>query len=220
MKADWTDAPHYRNKGSPRSQKWLLPFLFGCAITGALVYLGVLDVRLAVPGLTVGKPEPIQKSSEQQKSTEQRESRRTSDQALAEHAAEQTQATFWNNTRQQKQTDFNDSNYVPRGALNTYSPPPAQQVAYNQPATQPAHARTRRTHSANWYWENGPRKNRVAGTFQFVDVDGSIEWGSVCRNYRTGSIEYRDCRKGAKVAFRKMCGSYRPACMAENGFRP
>lgn len=47
-----------------------------------------------------------------------------------------------------------------------------------------------------------------------------FEWGSVCRNYRSGSLEYRDCRKGAKVAFKNMCGSYRPACAAENGFRP
>lgn len=215
MKADWTDAAHYRKNGVSRSRtKWLLAVCFGCAIAAAALYLGMSDVRLVVLGFS-GKPEPIQQSAQQQ------DNRWTArDQERAERAAQQTQTAFWDNTLPQKQTDFNDSNYVPRGALNTYTPPQQQQVTYNQPARQLAQAKTRRTHSANWYWENGPRKNRVAGTFQFVDVDGSIEWGSVCRNYRTGSIEYRDCRKGAKVAFRKMCGSYRPACMAENGFRP
>ncbi|WP_158893518.1 MULTISPECIES: hypothetical protein [unclassified Pseudomonas] len=38
------------------------------------------------------------------------------------------------------------------------------------------------------------------------DVRGNrIDYGSVCRNHRKGSIEYRECRKGAKQWFKKKC---------------
>jgi len=35
--------------------------------------------------------------------------------------------------------------------------------------------------------------------------DNRIDYGSVCGNQRKGSIEYRECRKGAKQWFKKMC---------------
>lgn len=123
------------------------------------------------------------------------------------------------NKQAPKQTVFNDSNYIPRGAINSMPPPP--QIAYNQqaPRQQIRHS-NRQTHSAYWEWDTGHNKKKVWGQFQWVESNGSIEWGSVCQNYRRGSIEYRDCRKGAKVALINMCGRYKPACMAENGFRP
>lgn len=118
-----------------------------------------------------------------------------------------------------RQTSFNDDNYQPRGAVNTYTPPPAQRIAYArpEPAKRPS---TRITHNAPWAWENGHQKNRTGGHFQWTEVNGAIDWSSVCSNYRSGSIEYRDCRKGAKVAFKNMCNGHRPACAAENNFLP
>ncbi|PVZ20066.1 hypothetical protein SAMN05660463_00745 [Pseudomonas sp. URIL14HWK12:I9] len=38
--------------------------------------------------------------------------------------------------------------------------------------------------------------------------DNSIDGTSVCDNHRRGSIEYRECRKGAKVFFREQCRSW------------
>lgn len=216
MKAGWTDSAYYRKKGRRRpSRKWLLPVILGCAISAAALYVGVSNPSLKMQLLALGQPplvhsDPISAAPV----------RTLPDNPVSRQAASETQNRFWNNVNGQKQTSFNDSNYQPRGAINVYSAPPVQQLAYGAPAAQPARAMTRQLHSANWYWENGARKQRTRGVFQWVDVNGSIEWGSVCRNYRSGSIEYRDCRKGAKVAFREMCGSYRPACMAENGFRP
>lgn len=35
--------------------------------------------------------------------------------------------------------------------------------------------------------------------------DNAIDGSSVCDNQRRGSIEYRECRKGAKVFFREQC---------------
>jgi hypothetical protein len=39
--------------------------------------------------------------------------------------------------------------------------------------------------------------------------DNRIDYGSVCRNHRKGSIEYRECRKGAKQWFKKNCAELR-----------
>ncbi len=55
-----------------------------------------------------------------------------------------------------------------------------------------------------------------------------IDYGSVCTNYRKGSIEYRECRKGAKQWFKSQCEYYRQDssvlrdryCSAASGFSP
>lgn len=67
-------------------------------------------------------------------------------------------------------------------------------------------ARSRRTVAANveratvWQWDG---KRTYAAQWSFTD--NRIEGSSVCANYRRGSIEYRECRKGAKVYFREKC---------------
>lgn len=58
--------------------------------------------------------------------------------------------------------------------------------------------------------------------------DNRIDYGSVCSNYRKGSIEYRECRKGAKQWFKQQCARYRSSgsalkeryCSAASGFSP
>lgn len=60
--------------------------------------------------------------------------------------------------------------------------------------------------------------------------DNRIDYGSVCGNHRRGSIEYRECRKGAKQWFRKRCAELRSNkkqgldkeryCSAAESFRP
>jgi len=56
--------------------------------------------------------------------------------------------------------------------------------------------------------------------------DNQIDHGSVCTAYRSGSIEYRECRKGAKQWFKEQCrGERNPAlreryCSAASGFSP
>lgn len=67
-------------------------------------------------------------------------------------------------------------------------------------------ARTKRLTAANveratvWQWD-GKRTYAAEWTVNNNRIDGS----SVCANYRRGSIEFRECRKGAKVYFREKC---------------
>lgn len=51
-----------------------------------------------------------------------------------------------------------------------------------------------------WQWD-GKRTYAAEWTINNNRIDGT----SVCANYRRGSIEYRECRKGAKVYFREKC---------------
>lgn len=56
--------------------------------------------------------------------------------------------------------------------------------------------------------------------------DNRVDYGSVCGGYRGGSIEYRECRKGAKQWFKEQCREEPdPAlreryCSAGSGFSP
>lgn len=43
---------------------------------------------------------------------------------------------------------------------------------------------------------------------EWVVMNNVIDGGTVCGNHRWGSIEYRECRKGAKVYFRDQCRAW------------
>ncbi|WP_220805045.1 hypothetical protein [Pseudomonas sp. NCCP-436] len=217
MRAERDDAPFLQRGRKKRNEiaKWLFAGLVGSGITLAALYGAGLKIPLK-DGFAPSQIEP-QQANEWSSAVPEPSSPTAEEMFWAEIAKREQEERERN---QPKQTVFNDQNYIPRGATNTYTPATIPQMSYNQgSSTQPRQV-TKRTHSSNWYWENGHNKRRISGRFEWVEVDGSIEWGSVCRNYRSGSLEYRDCRKGAKVAFKNMCGSYRPACAAENGFRP
>ncbi|RMO97718.1 hypothetical protein ALQ33_00796 [Pseudomonas syringae pv. philadelphi] len=72
-----------------------------------------------------------------------------------------------------------------------------------------------------WQWD---RKRTYRA--EWVITDNQIDDTSVCRNWRGGSIEYRECRKGAKVYFKEQCkrlaesASRQRYCSAASGFSP
>ena len=62
---------------------------------------------------------------------------------------------------------------------------------------------------------------------QWSVIDNQIDGTSVCANQRRGSIEYRECRKGAKVWFKEQCrdnsldaAAHQRYCSAASGFSP
>src|SRR5690606_1161631 len=59
----------------------------------------------------------------------------------------------------------------------------------------------------------------------YYEHDGTLlDFASVCSNHRTGSIDYRNCRKAAKQWFGSKCNGGSAAgkmyCHARNAFRP
>lgn len=116
-----------------------------------------------------------------------------------------------------RQTVFNENNYRPRGATNiTKAPTPI--TTYRQPVQQ--NQRFRKTHSVPWTWQSygsGFSKHNKYGQFTYVETERGIDTGSVCKNYKYGSLEYRDCRKAAKKWFQDQCsGNFQQACLAGN----
>lgn len=70
-----------------------------------------------------------------------------------------------------------------------------------RPAPRQAHAAHEGTEQATlWQWDG--KRTYFA---QWLVEANRIDDASVCSNYRRGSIEYRECRKGAKVYFRDQC---------------
>lgn len=115
-----------------------------------------------------------------------------------------------------RQTSFNDDNYQPRSDVNVL-PPPTEQYWYSGGSRYAQAEQVVRKEP--WEWLGADRK-RHKGRFEWVEHNGAINYASVCRNYQRGSILYRDCRKGAKRTFARMCDHYKPACHAANNFMP
>lgn len=115
-----------------------------------------------------------------------------------------------------RQTSFNDDNYRPRSDVNVMPAPAAQYWNEGLPRYAQPEPIVRQE---PWVWLGADGK-RQQGKFEWVERNGAIDYASVCRNYRRGSIPYRDCRKGAKRAFAQICSRYKPACHAANNFMP
>lgn len=224
MKADRDDAPyHVRNQ---RSNRWrFLAILgIGSAATWAAMFMFAkpitIDVGQLQKAIQIGNQEDIQK--------QRIEAERA--RALAEFLEKQ-QSTPPHQPppgmhahrpapppaeRQPRQTVFNDQNYRPRTDINTIS---MQSTGMTRSEQTPRNQQTRiRQGPERWEWESST--SREAGLLFWNEVNGQIEWSSVCDNERYGSFRYRDCRKAAKVTFARICGHYQPACMAENHYRP
>jgi hypothetical protein len=238
MRSDWDDAPeHLRSRKKQGPWRFLAILGIGSAVIAALALTFgqpiVLDMDQIKQGIHIGgkplfKPEPAQPQHiqpisqpsvtsyeapalEPTPAPQQRQLSQEEIDWFAERSAEAVQS---------RQTSFNDSNYTPRPVANTMQPPPARYYASNSPSSTQTRSVSRETHLSNWSWENGHNKQRVGGQFQWTVVNDQIDFSSVCQNYKRGSLVYRDCRKGAKVAFKQICSQYQPACAAENNFLP
>ncbi|MBC8650700.1 hypothetical protein GYM54_07965 [Pseudomonas sp. MTM4] len=236
MRSDWDDAPEYlrsRKKQGP----WLFLAILGfgsAVITALALTFGkpiVLDMSMIKQSIHVGgKPwfnqEPAQamQPASQQTSIASYEAPAVAPSPAPEQRqlSQEEIDRFDKRTSeaQSRQTSFNDDNYTPRPIANTMQPPPARYYAASSSSNTHKRPVSRQPHLSPWSWGNGHNKQRVGGRFAWTVVNGQIDYNSVCQNYKRGSLIYRDCRKGAKVAFKQMCDQYQPACAAENNFMP
>ncbi|WP_312960030.1 hypothetical protein [Stutzerimonas nitrititolerans] len=233
MRSEWDDAPEYlRNRKKPNPWRFLAIMGIGSAVLAALAMTFgksiALDVNQIKQGIHVGgKPwfnqeqePPMQPIS--QPSVASYEAPQT--QAKGQRPLSQAEIGWFDaasaRATERIQTSFSDDNYTPRPATNTMQPPPARYYAASSSNSRQKRPVSRQTHLSNWSWENGHNKQRISGQFEWAVVNGQIDYNSVCQNYQRGSLVYRDCRKGAKVAFKRICDRYQPACAAENNYLP
>lgn len=237
MKSDWEDAPEYlRNRTKPSPWRFLAIMGIGSAVLSALAMTFgkpiVLDINQIKQGIHVGgttwfnqeQEQHLQPISQPSVANYEAPVPHTPPQAKGQRPLSQAEIDWFDaasdRATERIQTSFSDDNYTPRPAANTMQPPPTRYYAANSTSNTQKRSVSRETHLSNWSWENGHNKQRVSGRFEWTVVNGQIDYNSVCQNYKRGSLIYRDCRKGAKAALKKMCSRYEPACAAENNFLP
>ncbi|NWL75489.1 hypothetical protein DM872_01280 [Pseudomonas taiwanensis] len=202
MKSDWDDAPPRLKafKGRNEIGKWLITGLIGTISTAGLLHLA-------------GARIPFLQGSTSTAQLEQPQEEPSSLPPFEEPAPNQPTAEemFWSSVKQQeternariKQTDYNDQNYTPREPDNVVSMEGVRQSsAYQQPIQQATtQSRTIEKHG-EWIdkWSGGARYYAT-----WTIVNNYIDGGSVCGNHKRGSIDYRECRKGAKQFFKDEC---------------
>lgn len=236
MRSDWDDAPEYlRNRKKPSPWRFLAFLGLGSAVisTVALTFGKQItfDINQIKQGIHVaGKPwfnqEPAQPTQPAIQPSVAIYEAPTAEPSFEpqQRQLSKEEIEWFNKAKadalERRQTSFNDSNYTPRPVANTMQPPPARYYAASSTSRTQKRSVTRESHLSNWSWENGHDKRRISGQFEWTVVNGQIDYNSVCQNYKRGSLVYRDCRKGAKVAFKRMCSRYEPACAAANNYLP
>jgi len=237
MRSEWDDAPeHIRSK--KKDSSWRFVAILGI---GSVIFLGLAalfagpiaqDINQIKSGNNVtGKTwfnqeptEPANSVSDPPLALYGTQEPSAAPEAKGQRPLTQAEIEWFEaasaRTIKRKQTSFSEENYTPRPAVNTIQPPPARYYASNSSSNTQKRSVSRETNMSNWSWENGHNKQRVGGQFQWTVVNDQIDFSSVCQNYKRGSFIYRDCRKGAKVAFKQMCSRYQPACAAANNFMP
>ncbi|MDA8482887.1 hypothetical protein NNO07_07385 [Pseudomonas resinovorans] len=205
MKSDWDDAPPRlkASKGNGGVGSWLFAVILGTGFGVGLLYLA-------------GIPIPFLQNSQPVAQIEQLQEEPSSLPAFEEPDPNQPTAEemFWSSVKQQeterkariKQTDYNDQNYTPRQPHNVVSMEGVRQSsAYQQPAQQTS---TRRT-AIEQDTQVVPKWSGGGGYFaSWTVVNNYIDGGTVCSNHKRGSIDYRECRKGAKQFFKNECRAW------------
>lgn len=208
MRSDWDDAPGYlkARKRSGEFGKWVIAGLIGTSITGGLLLWA--DSHMRIP-LFHSTPTPIAKTapSDYQPAYEFEE---------VPEPARTPEQIFWESVAKRdsqhppaRQTDYNDHNYTPRGAENVVSSESLRNSSAYQRASEPAQSASYSRsveHEGHWIdkWSGGARYYA-----EWTAVNNYIESTSVCANHKRGSIDYRECRKGAKQYFHEQCKAWR-----------
>lgn len=227
MKSDWDDAPDYlRSKKKPGSWRMVAILGVGSAITWGVIALFAKPIVINVDQLKQaihvdGKPLFSQQPAPQPYSEPEEPVRLSSipidppAQRVAYEPVSQPQSHAsiqWTEEEKARaiassQNVFNDKNYTPKQPASTYTPPATHRIAQAPQQTQQRQAkRSRREHTVTAIrsWDG-----KTTYSAAWEAVDNRIDGRSVCANYRRGSIEYRECRKGAKQYFHEECRTWR-----------
>lgn len=208
MHSDWDDAPKRTRKRSG-DIRLMWPVL-GVAVAALVFgYRGgfenvQLDLPLRSAGLTHSSQPPL--PSHELPSTADA----SNGSALPGLTAEEL---FWEQerARQQqvptKQTSFNDSNYTPSANVNVIASIPAGSRTPQQKGQQRARPQgLTGAGTAKVLWEDA-RGRRTFWHTPFNYRDGKIDNATFCLSLGKGSIDYRNCRKGARSWLKDQCRS-------------
>lgn len=218
MKAERDDAPEFFRQERKKESPWkLVIFLgIGSAITWVLIALFakpiVINVdellhSIHVDGKPLGNKETAMPIMEPVQPTEQMQVNSPPPSKPLTKPLSKAEIEWFENTKaiavERAQNIYNDNNYTPKQPVNTYTPQTFKQVSPSSNQNQTR--RVQRGRDAQWVdkWSGGGRY-----LAEWTTRNNYIENGSVCKNHKYGSIDYRECRKGAKQFFKAQCKNW------------
>ena len=205
MKADRDDGPAFLRPQKKNHLPFTVALITTSAIFWTLVALYgkpiVIDLNMLWAAINPEKPGPAAQTTYQSQFPEFEEIK-------PNKTAEEL---FWasvNEKQQQqpkvRQTEFNDSNYTPKQPANIVTAQVTTQTNTYQRSTQQPQATTSRTVDYDSHWVD-----KWSGGAQYfakwTAINNYIDGTTVCANHKRGSIDYRECRKGAKQHFKEQC---------------
>jgi hypothetical protein len=223
MKSHWDDVPNYlRSKKKPGPWRMVAILSVGSVITWGVIALFakpiVIDVDQLKQAIRVdGKP-LLRPQAAPQRYSEPEEpirlpsipidppAQRVENQPVNQH--QPYASIVWTEEEKARaiassQNVFSDKNYTPKQPASTYTPPATHRIAQAPQQTQQRQTnRVQRERDGYWIdkWSGGARYYA-----EWEIVNNYIDGTSVCANHRRGSIDYRECRKGAKQFFKDEC---------------
>lgn len=210
MKAEWDDAP-LRMK----SHHSKLPIIVSLMIVGSIAAASLYWISR--PKIEPQAPTPAQVHQPQPQPAVVVDRPRTPEEQAAAKPDE-------------RQTVFNDSNYIPRLNVNLMESQHVRRAAQQHAADDRRRQTNRGLNGSRQivvHWEDA-RGRRTDWPTSFTFDRNQIDNNSLCSNYRRGSIEYRTCRKGAREWLKGRCRSDRNMsdewrtmyCFSGSNFRP
>lgn len=212
----------YKQEKKSNVPKWLF---FGALAACAIVMLIYLNNDVAILENQENKKQPGTTSQILKESENKIVNIRSSRPAAAKPKEVKNQAIeLWQpeskENKRKKQTVFNDQNYQQQGSINSIKPPPSRYYATKEAQSKAQVSKIYRSitppvekRTIPWQWKS--EKTYRSGTFTYTQRSGKIATHTICRNYKYGSFEYRDCRKAAKKYFKNACSSeFKAACAA------
>lgn len=231
MRSDWDDAPARARQRGPRKDMPVGRVLAGLVIAGVVAFgfvRGFDGAQLKLPWKTASvkaAERPVATATELPVAATRQQL--TAPQQSAEEL-------FWEQERaaQQarpsgRQTSFSDSNYTPSGHINLIA------STGGPPRREPEAAAPRfrvqgltGTGTARVVWKDA-RGRLSSWQTSYAYRNGTIDNHSFCLGLGKGSIDYRNCRKGAHDWLREQCRSDRSIsvewrdmyCHAQSSFR-
>lgn len=205
MKADRDDAPRYLTSSNHAGglARWLIAGLVGVSITAGLLHLA--GVKITSQPVHTAKPSSsstYDPNAYVPQFDEITELNRSAEEEFWSDIAKKE-----NQQPRAKQTDYNDSNYTPRGAVNVVSTEPLRQSDAYQRPSQGMTTASSTLNGTEWAVVN---KWSGGGWYQakWEYFNNRIDGRSVCSNHKRGSIDHRECRKGAKQHFKAECRAW------------
>lgn len=196
MKADWEDASQHLKRTRQSAGRWVVAVTIGVAFTALAVY--VADHKLPFPP----EPQIAQAPSAESYTPKYEFNEPTGQPVTTPKQLFRGDVNERNRQRTQpKQTIYNDTNYVPKGATNVVDMETMRQSEACQNPVAKSSGSSRNSIELSCAWGN-KWSGGVHYYAQWAAINNYRGDALTCANHKRWSIDYRERRMGVKQFFK------------------